>query len=144
MRAKARSWCSEGFVNKTDDYADDRPLDEVNHSLSQSELQPDVQVHVVVQHKSANHENADENAEARTLRNARSARMYHCENYGDNQDRYQSCDHSNWHNSHHFFFCSEYGRVLAGFIDKSWHQPKHQETKAKICDRATKRRQPET
>ena len=84
-----RSWCSEGFVNKTDDYADDRPLDEVSHSLSQSEFQPDVQVHVVVQHKCANYENANENAEARSFRSARSARMYHyhCENYRDNQDR---------------------------------------------------------
>jgi hypothetical protein len=39
----SRLWCSEGFVNKTDDYADDSPL-----------------VHVVVQHKCANHENANE------------------------------------------------------------------------------------
>jgi hypothetical protein len=83
----SRLWCSEGFVNKTDDYADDSPLDEVSHSLSQSEFQPDVQVHVVVQHKSANHENANENAEARSFRSARSALMYHCEKYGDNQDR---------------------------------------------------------
>ena len=44
----SRLWCSEGFANKTDDYSDDRPLDEVSHSLSQSEFQPDVQVHVVV------------------------------------------------------------------------------------------------
>jgi len=86
----SRLWCSERFVNKTDDYADDSPLDEVNHSLSQSEFQPDVQVHVVVQHKCANDENANENAEARTFRSARSALMYHCENYGDNQDRYES------------------------------------------------------
>src|SRR5580765_4356441 len=87
QRIYSRLWCSEGFVNKTDDYADDRPLDEVSHSLSQSEFQPDVQVHVVVQHKCANHENADENAEARTSRSAGSALMYHCENYGGNQDR---------------------------------------------------------
>jgi hypothetical protein len=58
----SRLWCSEGFVNKADDYADDSPLDEVSHSLSQSEFQPDVQVHVVVQHKCANRENANENA----------------------------------------------------------------------------------
>src|SRR5437879_8924640 len=121
----SRSWCSEGFVNKTDDYSDDSPLDEVSSSLSQSELQPDVEVHVVVQHKCANHKNANENAEERTFRSARSARMYHCENYGGNQDRYESCDDSNWHNSHHFFLRSEYGRVLVALIDKSWHQPKH-------------------
>src|SRR5712692_6815085 len=71
----SRLWCSEGFVNKTDDYSDDRPLDEVSRSLHQSEFQPDVQVHVVVQHKCANHENAKENAEARTFRSARSALM---------------------------------------------------------------------
>src|SRR5437868_2531114 len=114
-------WCSEGFVNKTDDYADDGPLDEVSHSLSQSEFQPDVQVHVVVQHKCTNHEEANENAEARTFRSARSARVHHCEYYGDNQDRYVSCDQSNRHNLKHFFFRSEYGRVLVAFIDKSWH-----------------------
>jgi hypothetical protein len=45
----SRLCCSEGFVNKTDDYADDSPLDEVSPSLHQSEFQPDVQVHVVVQ-----------------------------------------------------------------------------------------------
>jgi hypothetical protein len=66
-------WCSEGFVNKTDDHSDDSPLDEVSHSLSQSEFQPDVQVHIVVQH-SANRENANENAQARTFRSARSPR----------------------------------------------------------------------
>ena len=83
----SRLWCSEGFVNKTDDYSDDSPLDEVSHGLHQSEFQPDVQVYLVVQHNCANHENANENAEARTFRSARSAVMYHCENYGDNQDR---------------------------------------------------------
>jgi hypothetical protein len=35
-------WCSEGFVNKTDEDSDDSPLEEVSHSLSQSEFQPDV------------------------------------------------------------------------------------------------------
>src|ERR1700722_8547947 len=103
----SRLWCSDRSVNKTDDYSDDSPLDEVSHSLSQSEFQPDVQVHVVVQHKCANHENANENAQARTFRSARSARpdvsLRKC---------YQSCDQSNWHNSHHFFLSSEYGRVL--------------------------------
>src|SRR5687767_4203513 len=104
-------WCSEGFVNETDDYSDDSPLDEVSRSLSQSEFQTDVQVHVVVQHI-ANRENADENTQARTFCNGRSAPVCHCENYGDNQDRYERCDDCNWHNSHHFFFWSEYGRVL--------------------------------
>src|SRR5580704_2523357 len=137
-------WCSEGFVNKTDDDSDDRPLDEVSHSLSQSEFQPDVQVYVVVQHKCANHENANENAQAGTFRSARSALMEGRENYRDNQDRYQSCGHSNWHNTHHLFLRPEYGRVLVGFIDKRWHQPKHQKTKGKIRDRAAKRRQSET
>src|SRR5208282_3444454 len=85
-------WCSEGFVNETDDHSDDRPLDEVSNSLCQSEFQPDVQIHVVVQHKCANHENANENAHARTFRSARSALMHHCEDYRDNQDRHQSCD----------------------------------------------------
>jgi hypothetical protein len=103
----SRLWCSEGFVNKTDDYSDDSPLDEVSDSLSQSEFQPDVQVHVVVQH-SANRENANENAQACTFRSARSALMYHCEDYGDNQDRYESRDQSNWHNSLQFFPRSEY------------------------------------
>ena len=65
VRDDARLRCSEGFVNKTDDYSDDSPLDEVSHSLFQSEFQPDVQVHVIVQHKCAYHENANENAEAR-------------------------------------------------------------------------------
>src|SRR5438094_9992558 len=87
LKIHSRLWGSEGFVNKTDDYSDDSPLDEVRRSLHQSEFQPDVQVHVVVQHKCANHENADENAEARTFRSARSARMVHCENYRGNQDR---------------------------------------------------------
>jgi hypothetical protein len=41
-----------------------------------------------VQHKSANHENANEHAQARTFRSARSPVMFHCENYRDNQDRY--------------------------------------------------------
>jgi len=50
----SRLWFSEGFVNKTDDDADDSPLDEVSHSLSQSEFQADVRVHVVVPHKCAN------------------------------------------------------------------------------------------
>ena len=54
-------WCSEGFVNKTDDYSDDSPLDKVSRSLSQSEFQPEVEIHVVVQHI-ANRENAEENA----------------------------------------------------------------------------------
>jgi hypothetical protein len=67
----SRLWCSDRFVNKTDDHSDDRPLDEVSHSLSQSEFQPDVQVHIVVQHKCANHENANENAQTRTFRSAR-------------------------------------------------------------------------
>lgn len=80
--------CSERFVNKTDENSDDRPLDEVSHSLHQSEFQPDVQVYVVVQHKCANHEKAKENAEARTLHNARSALMDHRENDGDDQDRH--------------------------------------------------------
>jgi len=44
-------------VNKADDHSDDNPLDEVSNSLPQSEFQPDVQVHAVVQHKSANREN---------------------------------------------------------------------------------------
>src|SRR5687768_1939793 len=118
--------CSEGFVNETDDYSDDRPLEEVSHSLSQGELQPDVQVHVVVQHKRANHESANENAETRTFGNARSALMDHGEKDGDNQDRHESCDQSNWHDSHHFFLRAEYGRVLVAFIDESWHQPEHQ------------------
>src|SRR5258705_8126041 len=122
QQISSRSWCSVGFVNKADDYADDSPLDEVSNSLHQSESQPDVQVHVVVQHKCANHENANENAEARTFHSARSALMYHSENYGGNQDRYESCDQSNWHNSHHFFFRSEYGRVLVAFFEKSRHQ----------------------
>jgi hypothetical protein len=63
-------WYGEGFVNKTDDYSDDGPLEKVSHSLVQSEFRPDVQVHVVVQHKCANHENANEHAEARTFDNA--------------------------------------------------------------------------
>jgi hypothetical protein len=46
------------------------------------------------------------NAEARTFRSARSALMYHCENYGGNQDRYESSAESNWHNLHHFELCS--------------------------------------
>jgi len=83
----SRLWCGEWFVNKTDDYADGSPLEEVSHSLHQSEFHPDVQVHVVVQYKCANHENANENAEARTFRNARSTLMYHCENYGDHDMR---------------------------------------------------------
>jgi hypothetical protein len=70
--------------------------------------------------------------------------MYHCENYGDNQDRYERCDESNRHKSIHFFPSSEYGRVLADLIDKSWRQPEHQETKGKRRDRATTRRQRET
>ena len=73
----AELWRSEGFVNKTDDYADDGPLDEVSRSLTQSEFQSDVQVHVVVQHECANHENSNENAEARPFRSARSALMDH-------------------------------------------------------------------
>jgi branched-chain amino acid transport system permease protein len=60
-----------------------------------------------------------------TPHDAGSAAMYHCENYGNDQDRYESRDQSNWHHSHHFFFRSEYGRVLKGFIHKSWHQPNH-------------------
>jgi hypothetical protein len=108
-------WCSEGFVNKTDDYSNDSPLDKVSRSLSQSKFHPDVQVHVVVQHKSTNYENADENAEARTFRHAGSAAMDHCENNGDNQDRYETCDESNRHNLKHFFFTPEYGRVLVAF-----------------------------
>src|SRR5438445_9468168 len=116
---------SNGFVNKTDNYSDDGPLDEVSRSLHQSEFQPDVQVHVVVQHKCANHENANENAEACAFRSARSALMVHCENYGGNQDRYESCRESNWHDLHHFFLGSEYGRVLVAFLDKTWQQPKH-------------------
>ena len=87
LKIYSRLWCSKGFVNKTDDYPDDSPLDEVSRSLHQSEFQPDVQVHVVVQHKGANHENANENAEARTFRSARSALMVHCENHGGNQVR---------------------------------------------------------
>jgi hypothetical protein len=54
LKIYSRLWYSEGFVNQTDDYSDDSPLDEVSHSLHQSESQPDVQVHVVVQHKCAN------------------------------------------------------------------------------------------
>src|SRR5271155_5881017 len=123
VTGKSALWCSDGFVNKTDDYADDRPLDEVNHSLPQSEFQPDVQVYVVVQHKCANHENANENAEARPFRSARSARMYHCQDYGDNPDRYERCDESNRHYSPHLFLRSEHSRILVAFIDKSWHQP---------------------
>src|SRR5438105_381358 len=107
LKIHSRLWGSEGFVNKTDDYSDDSPLDEVRRSLHQSEFQPDVQVHVVVQRKGANHENANENAEARTFRSARSARMDHCEKDGDNQDRYESCDDSNWHNLVHFFLRPE-------------------------------------
>src|SRR5579863_1189058 len=129
-------WCREGFVNKTDNYSHDRPLDEVSHSLHQGEFQPDIQVHVVVQHKSANHKNANQNAQARTFSRARSTLMclyhYHCENYGDNQDRYQTCGHSNWHDSHHFFLGSEYVRVFVGFINKSWHEPHQEEPIGKI------------
>src|SRR5229473_2559806 len=127
LKIYSRLWCREGFVNKTDDDSDDSPLDEVSRSLHQSEFQPDVQVHVVVQDKCANHENANENAEARTFRSARSALMVHCENYGDNQDRYESSAESDWHNLHHFFLRPEYGRVLVAFFDKTWQQPKHQE-----------------
>src|SRR5208282_2382949 len=140
----SRLWCSKGLVNKTDNYSDDRPLDEVSRSLHQSEFQPDVQVYVVVQHKCANHEYADENAQARTSRNARSALMNHCEQYGDNQNRYYSSDESDGHHSHHFFLRPEYGRVLVAFLDQAWQQPKHQEAKGKRRNRATKRRQPET
>src|SRR5882724_10744304 len=86
-------WCCKGFVDKTDDYSGDNPLEEVSHSLSQREFQPDVQVHVVVQDR-ANRENANKNAEARTFHRARPALMYHCENYGDNQDRYERCSES--------------------------------------------------
>src|SRR5579859_7022694 len=121
----SRLRCSRGLVNKTDDDSDDRPLEEISNSLSQSEFQPDVQVHVVVQHKSANHENADESAEARTCRSTRSARMQHGKNNGDNQDRHESCGQSDRHDCHHFFLGSEYVRVLMGFIDKSRHQPEH-------------------
>src|SRR5437899_1974542 len=117
--------CGERIVNETDNDAKDGPLDKVSRSLSQSELRPDVQVHVIVQHKSANHENANENAQARTGRSAGSALMCHCENYGDNQDRYERCGQANWHDLKHFFFRSEYGRILVAFFDKSWHQPHH-------------------
>jgi hypothetical protein len=56
----------------TDHYSDNGPLDEVTRGLSESEFQPDVQVHVVVQHI-ANRKNANENAEAHTFRRARPA-----------------------------------------------------------------------
>ena len=77
-----------------------------------------------MQHKCANHENPNQDAEVRTFHSARSTRTYRREKYGGNQDRYESRDQSNRHNSFHFFLRSEYARVLAGFSDKTWHQPK--------------------
>src|SRR5258707_15781854 len=88
----SRLWCSEGFVNKTDDYADDSPLDEVSRSLSQSESQPHVQLPIAVQHSCTNPENTNEIAEALTFRNARPALVNPGQNYSDNQDRYESSD----------------------------------------------------
>jgi hypothetical protein len=51
--------------------------------------------------------------------------MYHCENYGGNEVRDESCDHSNWHNTLHFFPGSKYGGVLVGIFDKTWREPEH-------------------
>src|ERR1700733_929790 len=111
----SRLLCSEGFVNKADNYADDGPLDEVNHGLCQSEFQPDVQVHVVMQHKSANHENANQDAQTRTFRSTRSPLMDHRENNRDHQDRYQRCGHSNGHHGHDFSF----DRNTSGYLRDS-------------------------
>ena len=60
---------SEGFVNKTDDYSGDDPLEEVSRSLSESESRSNVEVHIIVQHI-AHGEDANENAHARALRSA--------------------------------------------------------------------------
>jgi hypothetical protein len=38
----SRLWCSEGLVNKTDDFSDDSPLEGASNSLSQSEFQRDI------------------------------------------------------------------------------------------------------
>ena len=66
------SLCSERFVNKTDDYAGDNPLDQVSRRLSHSEFRPDLKVHVVVQHI-AHREDANEKTQARAFGYARSA-----------------------------------------------------------------------
>jgi len=80
------------------------------------------------------------NAEARTSV-VRSALMVHCENYGDNQDRYEVATNANWHNLHHFFLRSEYGRVLVAFFDKTWQQPKNTKKPRQKTRPCHKRRQ---
>src|SRR5262249_21215077 len=58
--------------------------------------------------------------------------------------RHEARDHPDRHDLGHFLFGPEYGRVLAGFFEKSRHQPHHQEANGKRRDRAAERRQPET
>jgi hypothetical protein len=61
------------LVHEADHYADDRPLDKVGCCLFECQFQPDVQVYIVVHHKSANREDSDQRTEAGTFGEAETA-----------------------------------------------------------------------
>ena len=72
-------------------------IGQVNHSLSATSFSPMFRFRSCNTSANAVHENTgskEGHPEARTLRNARSGLRDHCENYGGNQVRHESCDQS--------------------------------------------------
>jgi len=64
MAAWSRLLRREGPVDKADHYADDNPLDQVHDALLDGQCQPDIQVDVIMHHKSAQREDSDQCTES--------------------------------------------------------------------------------
>src|SRR5258706_1302429 len=102
-------------VNQPDHEADEGPLNEVGDGLFESELQSDVQIHVVVQHERANREETDERTESRALCRAGAAAIEHRVEHCQNKNRQKHRKNSIRHDALHVVGRAIDGRVLLEF-----------------------------
>src|SRR6266481_4718406 len=105
-----------GLVDEADHCANDRPLDKVGCRLFECQFQPDVQVYMVVHHKSANREDSDQCTEAGTFGEAGTALVQHCVNHRKHQHRHEHSSHSGRHNAFYSFL----DRYTAGYLRNSF------------------------
>jgi hypothetical protein len=76
----------QGSVDESDDQADQYPLDEVSHGLSNRKPQANVQIDVIVYDEASDREYADENSEVCAFEGSGTTSIEYGVNDGDRQD----------------------------------------------------------
>jgi hypothetical protein len=129
----------EGPVDESDDDADGEPFDEVSDGLLEGESGADIEIDVVVDDEGADGEDADEGAEACTLRKAGAGLVEHGVENGQNEHGYEHGEHAGRHDGFDALRRAVNGGIFQELAAERGHQTECEPAKKKISNESTER-----